>query len=226
MQNDHPSRNDAIDVLIVGAGPTGLTLAAQVQRFGASLRIVDRALDRAHESRALAVQARTLEILETFKLGQTLTSRGNPSTELALHWTGSHFTKLRLGGFAANDTRFPFILFVSQAETEALLGEHLGRQNVKVERAPRSAAPQRSTWFAPTVTSPPVAPAAIFLRSTIISAAGSACPGRQRRRDRQATLLLDDGANSGSSMLGGKRLSIQCPTRSMSSCLPRPAVKR
>jgi 2-polyprenyl-6-methoxyphenol hydroxylase-like FAD-dependent oxidoreductase len=49
------------DVLIVGAGPTGLTLAAQLQQFGITARIVDRQLDRVHESRALAMQPRTLE---------------------------------------------------------------------------------------------------------------------------------------------------------------------
>jgi 2-polyprenyl-6-methoxyphenol hydroxylase-like FAD-dependent oxidoreductase len=46
-----------IAVLIVGAGPTGLTLAAQLRAFGIRFRIIDRSLDRAHESRALAVQA-------------------------------------------------------------------------------------------------------------------------------------------------------------------------
>ena len=46
---------DQVDVLVVGAGPTGLILAAQLQRYGVSFRIIDRALDRAHESRALAV---------------------------------------------------------------------------------------------------------------------------------------------------------------------------
>jgi len=51
-----------IDVLIVGAGPTGLTLAAQLRSFGVPFRIVDRNPTAAHESRALAVQARTLEI--------------------------------------------------------------------------------------------------------------------------------------------------------------------
>jgi 2-polyprenyl-6-methoxyphenol hydroxylase-like FAD-dependent oxidoreductase len=54
---------DRLDVLVVGAGPTGLTLAAQLQAFGATVRIIDRQLDRVHESRALAVQPRILEVL-------------------------------------------------------------------------------------------------------------------------------------------------------------------
>ena len=63
-----------------------------------------------------------------------LASRGNPSARLALHFSGRTATELRLGEFAAKDTRFPFILFVSQAETEALLGEHLEAAGAIVER--------------------------------------------------------------------------------------------
>jgi 2-polyprenyl-6-methoxyphenol hydroxylase-like FAD-dependent oxidoreductase len=124
----------AIDVLIVGAGPTGLTLAAQLQTFGVPFRIVDRTPAPAPESRALAVQARTIEILDTLGIGQALVSRGNPSARLAPHFGGAAAAKVELGGFAAGDTRFPFILFVSQAETEALLGSHLRERGVEVER--------------------------------------------------------------------------------------------
>jgi 2-polyprenyl-6-methoxyphenol hydroxylase-like FAD-dependent oxidoreductase len=65
--------------VIVGAGPTGLTLAAQLGSFGVPFRIVDRAPTAVHDSRALAVQARTLEILQSFGLGEALVARGNPS---------------------------------------------------------------------------------------------------------------------------------------------------
>ena len=121
-------------VLIVGAGPTGLALAAQLLSFGTRFRIVDRALDRAHESRALAVQARTLELLQSVGLADALVARGNPSTRLILHFEGGRTAEMALGGFAAADTRFPFILFVSQAETEALLGSHLTSHGVTIER--------------------------------------------------------------------------------------------
>ena len=128
-----PAEN-AVDVLIVGAGPTGLTLAAQLGSFGVRFRIIDRTLVQAHESRALAVQARTLEILQSLGLGDALVARGNPSADLALHFEGRGAMRIHLGGFAARDTRFPFILFVSQAETEGLLGEHLERSGTSVER--------------------------------------------------------------------------------------------
>ncbi|MGH7580584.1 MAG: FAD-dependent monooxygenase [Gemmatimonadales bacterium] len=123
-----------LDVLVVGAGPTGLTLAAQLRAFGVRFRIIDRALDRGEESRALAVQARSLEVLQALGLGETLVSRGNPSVRLAIHFESGTVAAVRLAEFGATDTRFPFILLVSQAQTEAVLGDHLAAAGVTVER--------------------------------------------------------------------------------------------
>jgi 2-polyprenyl-6-methoxyphenol hydroxylase-like FAD-dependent oxidoreductase len=123
-----------LDVLIVGAGPTGLTLAAQLAAFGARFRIIERLRDRSRESRALAVQARTLEVFQTLGIGEALASRGNTSTRLVLHIDRQAIAEVQLDGIGAKDTRFPFILFVSQAETEALLNQHLRARGVEAER--------------------------------------------------------------------------------------------
>jgi 2-polyprenyl-6-methoxyphenol hydroxylase-like FAD-dependent oxidoreductase len=121
------------DVLVVGAGPTGLTLAAQLHAFGAGVRVVDRQLDRAHESRALAVQPRTLEVLRGLGISQTLVERGNEASRIRIH-AGGRVVAIRLFDVGLEDTAHPYLLFVSQTETEAVLNEHLAEHGVRVER--------------------------------------------------------------------------------------------
>jgi 2-polyprenyl-6-methoxyphenol hydroxylase-like FAD-dependent oxidoreductase len=121
------------DVLVVGAGPTGLTLAAQLHALGANVGIIDRQLDRVYESRALAVQPRTLEVLRGLGIAQTLVERGNATARLQLH-AGERVVAVPLFDVGLEDTAYPFLLFISQAETEAVLNEHLAEQGVHVER--------------------------------------------------------------------------------------------
>ena len=124
---------DLLDVLVVGAGPTGLSLAAQLQAFGARVRIVDRQLDRVHESRALGVQPRTLEVLRGLGLAEELLARGNDAVWVQLH-AGGRVVGIRLFGLGLDDTAYRFLLLVSQAETEQVLGEHLAAGGISVQR--------------------------------------------------------------------------------------------
>jgi 2-polyprenyl-6-methoxyphenol hydroxylase-like FAD-dependent oxidoreductase len=124
---------DRLDVLVVGAGPTGLTLAAQLQAFGATVRIIDRQLDRVHESRALAVQPRTLEVLRGLGVTEELIVRGNDAVWVQLH-AGGRVVRIRLFGLGLDDTAYPFLLFVSQAATEQILLDHLTGRGRPVER--------------------------------------------------------------------------------------------
>jgi 2-polyprenyl-6-methoxyphenol hydroxylase-like FAD-dependent oxidoreductase len=103
-----------VDVLVVGGGPTGLALACQLARFGVRFRIIDKQPDRAGESRALGVQARTLEILQSFGSGELLARRGRTTTRLMLHVDRDAPVAIDLGAIGRADTRFPYILFVSQ----------------------------------------------------------------------------------------------------------------
>ncbi|NES27024.1 NAD(P)-binding protein [Micromonospora terminaliae] len=122
-----------VEVLVVGAGPTGLTMAAQLARHGVRVRLVDRAIDRVRESRALGVQPRTLEVLAGFGVADRMVAAGNPAVRLIVH-AGRRQRSVPLFDLGLPDTAYPYLLFLSQAETERLLGEYLARLGVGVER--------------------------------------------------------------------------------------------
>lgn len=120
-----------IPVLIVGAGPTGLTAALELSRLGVAARIVDRAEHPSPESRALAVQARTLELFRVRGVGEPMLELGNRVHSAALYAEGR---KLAPVEFHRMPSQFNFILMLAQSETERLLTDQLVWQGVKVER--------------------------------------------------------------------------------------------
>ena len=122
-----------VDVLVVGAGPTGLALAAQLQRYGVRFRIVDRALDRVHESRALGVQPRTLEVLAGLGVTDQMIERGNRAVRLHIH-SDRRIVAIDLFDIGVDDSAYPYLLFLSQADTERILGGYLARHGVELER--------------------------------------------------------------------------------------------
>ncbi|MFJ7334221.1 FAD-dependent monooxygenase [Streptomyces sp. NPDC101110] len=122
-----------LDVLVVGAGPTGLALATQLRAYETPFRIVDRSLDRARESRAPAIQPRTLEMLSAFGVTDDLVDRGNAAVGLHLHLP-RRVLHVPLFDVGCDDTPYPFLLFLPQSETEATLTAHLATRDVTVER--------------------------------------------------------------------------------------------
>ncbi|MET9764847.1 FAD-dependent monooxygenase [Streptomyces sp. NPDC006372] len=122
-----------LDVLIVGAGPTGLALATQLRAYDTPFRIVDRSLDRARESRAPAIQPRTLEMLAGSGVTDDLVDRGSTTVRLQLHLPGRllHVPVFDVG---CDDSPYPFLLFLPQSQTEAVLAERLAERAATVER--------------------------------------------------------------------------------------------
>lgn len=125
-----------IDVLVVGAGPTGLMMATQLVRHGARVRIIDQQARRTDESRAIGVQARTLELFDQLGLAEHLLARATHGEPATFHLLRG--TEARLGFEAlAGRTRFPSLYLVPQPETEGVLLDALATRRVAVERSVR-----------------------------------------------------------------------------------------
>lgn len=114
-----------IDVLIVGAGPTGLMLANQLARRGVRTLIIDRHAGAARETRALGVQARTLEIYRKLGIAERALALGKRGTGANLWAEGRRMGRIPLGEAGAELSAFPFILILGQDDNERLLGERL-----------------------------------------------------------------------------------------------------
>ena len=123
-----------LDVLVIGAGPTGLTMASELLLHGASVRIIDAQVEQLRESRAFGVQARTLELLDRRGLARDLISRGHTDLRVIRHTPGGRRAGIVLTDVGMRGTRFPFMLVVSQLETEDVLEAHLRSLGGSVER--------------------------------------------------------------------------------------------
>jgi 2-polyprenyl-6-methoxyphenol hydroxylase-like FAD-dependent oxidoreductase len=110
------------DVLVVGAGPTGLTLAATLLARGVRVTVIDRLVEGANTSRAAVVHARTLEVLEPLGVAQRLVERGIIAQRFTIRDRDRVLVPI---GFEKLPTRYPYTLMVSQAETERVLHERL-----------------------------------------------------------------------------------------------------
>lgn len=120
-----------LDVLVVGAGPVGLTLAAELARYGLSVRIVDKAAHPTTTSKALAIWSRSLELFDRMGCTEAFLAAG-------IH---GHGASIRSGGQILGHARldvipsdYNFALMIPQRDTERLMAAHLAQFGVSVER--------------------------------------------------------------------------------------------
>jgi 2-polyprenyl-6-methoxyphenol hydroxylase-like FAD-dependent oxidoreductase len=112
------SHTSSSQVLVVGAGPTGLVLAANLLSRGIPVRIIDKAVAPAWQSRAVGLHARSLELLDTMGLAETFIAHGHQVRRFRICAGRRSLLNLDL---SRNGSRFGFILHLPQNETERLL---------------------------------------------------------------------------------------------------------
>jgi 2-polyprenyl-6-methoxyphenol hydroxylase-like FAD-dependent oxidoreductase len=121
------------DVLIVGAGPTGLMLANQLARHGVRALLIDRNAGPARETRALGVQARTLEIYSHLGIAERAVELGKRATGANLWAQGRPTARVPLGDIGRSLSPYPFLLILGQDDNERLLGEALATRGQTVQ---------------------------------------------------------------------------------------------
>jgi 2-polyprenyl-6-methoxyphenol hydroxylase-like FAD-dependent oxidoreductase len=114
----------ALPVLVVGAGPVGLTLACELDRLGVEHRIVDAAAERGAVSRATDLHARSLEVWDALGAGEEIAAAGVPLAGVPLLSGGRQVARI---DFAGVDSPFPAAVSLPQRDLEALLAARLSR---------------------------------------------------------------------------------------------------
>ena len=123
------------EVIIVGAGPTGLVLALWLARVGIRIRIIDRSAEPGTTSRAVALQARTLELYRQLGFADKVVEAGLEFTAANLWARGRRAAHLEFGRLGKVTSPFPYGLIYPQDEHERFLIERLRELNVEVERS-------------------------------------------------------------------------------------------
>ncbi len=124
-------KDDHTEVLVVGAGPTGLALAVALAAEGISHRIVEKRVAMPNTSRAAVVHAQTLEVLGRIGVAEAMVAKGNRVQRFVMLDRDSEVLQLSFDGMSS---RYSTLLMLPQGDTEHLLEERLVALGGRVER--------------------------------------------------------------------------------------------
>ena len=116
--------------LVIGAGPTGLTLASELARHGVAVRIIEQNAGPSIHSKALIVQPRTLEVFYAMGIDEAVAAEAQPAFGMKAHLEDKDIPMIQFGEV---DGPYARPLFLRQSQTERLLATRLGEQGVKIE---------------------------------------------------------------------------------------------
>jgi 2-polyprenyl-6-methoxyphenol hydroxylase-like FAD-dependent oxidoreductase len=134
MAAAEPARRHGVQVLIVGAGPTGLVLAHWLARLGVTVRIIDRSSGPSTTSRALGVQPRTLEFHRQVGLADAVVRGSVPITGGSIWVRGHRVARAPLAQIGKGLTAYPSVRAFPQDEHERVLISGLEALGIAVER--------------------------------------------------------------------------------------------
>ena len=112
-------------VVIIGAGPTGLSMAAQLLRYNTDFIILEKNENTTPLSKAVVVQARTLEIFREIGIAEKAIATGRITTAINLFYKGKQKTAVDLAGIGKGSSAFTFALSLEQSKTEKLLADYV-----------------------------------------------------------------------------------------------------
>lgn len=113
------------DVIIIGAGPTGLALACQLTRYGVDFVVIEKSSSITSYSKALGVHARTLEIYEQLGLAEKATELGTVSGKARILESGEVLGEVDLSNVGQGLSAYPYMLVLEQSQNERLMYEWL-----------------------------------------------------------------------------------------------------
>ncbi|WP_149276296.1 FAD-dependent monooxygenase [Pareuzebyella sediminis] len=119
-------------VVIVGAGPTGLALACQLFRYGVDFIIIERNHETTNLSKAMVVHARSMEVFDEIGLAETFIAEGQITKRVNMMSNGKIAERLKLEEFGKGLTKFPYILTIEQSKTEKIMVDFLEGSGVQI----------------------------------------------------------------------------------------------
>ncbi len=127
-------QDKAFEVMIVGAGPTGLMMACQLAIHHVSFCIIDKKETTSINSGALIVQARTLEIFEQMGIARTALKEGIVANKISIFFNGKKNISTDIKNIGDDLSQFPFLLMLEQSKTEKLLVRFIGDRGHSIDR--------------------------------------------------------------------------------------------